>query len=516
MAEEKKTKEKPTSDNIVNNVTVGMGASEIVNRYGEAGSQFVQAYNGTRYDSLGNELAFSGRSLKDISNYNINPDYAAQNIKQHAGFSAELIDEAKKNADAIINNDTTRYRTTDGIGRTNDTQYDLVKVDSAGNISDPVQMKFLGVDKQGRYNVIEKIVKDESWERYDTAIDIPQDQYDGAYAYAQNQADKLMEQANQLRENGQIDKAIEKENLAERYQEAADKIRPSDVTESEAIFATKDPEVFTAKQVISNAHQAGVEAAKVGFVVGGSVALLQNMYHVYNGEISIEEGFANVAVTTAKAGATAYGVGSVGSGIKALMHSSKNDIVRKLGNTSLPTMIVTSAIQVTSIVKRYVSGEMTETEVLEELGQSGIGTLSAGYGAAVGTLVLPGIGTIVGSMVGYMISSSIYGSCLQIMHEADIAREKYMQTKALCEAAREEMRQQRLQFEAKAAIFFDHREKVFAQSLENLMTSLEKTDTKDFTNALSALACEFGKELPFQSFEEFDDFMLDDSAVFVL
>ncbi len=61
-------------------------------------------------------------------------------------------------------------------------------------------------------------------------------------------AGKLMEQADWLRENGQIDKAIEKENLAERYQEAADKIQPSDVTESEACLATTNPEVFTAKQ----------------------------------------------------------------------------------------------------------------------------------------------------------------------------------------------------------------------------------------------------------------------------
>ena len=107
--------------------------------------------------------------------------------------------------------------------------------------------------------------------------------------------------------------------------------------------------------------------------------------------------------------------------MKALMHNSNSEIVRKLGTTNLPTMIITSTMEIGDVVKGYISGEITETEALTRLGKSGTGSLAASYGAAVGTIFMPGIGTAVGSMVGYMVSSMLYDSCLQILVEADLA-----------------------------------------------------------------------------------------------
>ena len=118
-------------------------------------------------------------------------------------------------------------------------------------------------------------------------------------------------------------------------------------------------------------------------------------------------------------------------------------------------------------------------------------------------------------MVGYMVSSSIYDSCMQMIHAADIAHENYERTKALCEAACTAMRQQRMEFEAQVEQLLSNRQIVIDQSLRTIMDNLESPDTTNFTQALSALAAEFGRELPFQSDEEFDQFMSDDSVALV-
>ena len=504
-------KEPPSPINII---SVGIGQSEIVQIHGEANSQIIQAYSGKRFDSAGNELLHKGRSLKQISQYKVNPDYAEQNLKAQAGFSAELLEEANQNREAILRGDPARRRTTDGLGKTNDTQYDLVTVDQAGNISDPMQIKFLGVDKKGRYAVIEKLAKDKSWDRYDTTIGVPIDQYEGAVAYANNQANELLNQAKELRAKGKIDAAVEREKLAEKYKAAADRIKPTSVSEKDALLARKQAKKYVAKTMVKNAHAAGVDAAKGAVLVGGTVSIAQNICAIYSGDVTVEQAAENVIKTTARAGITAYGVGSAGSLLKSAMHTSNNQVVRQLGTTTLPTMVVTSALEIGSVVKSYASGEISETEAFTRLGKSGTGSLAASYGAAVGTVLLPGIGTIVGSMVGYMVSSAIYDSCLQILVEADLAYENYIRTRELCAEARKTMEQQRLEFEAKVNHLIAERQIAIDNSIFAIMDSIDSSDTDNLNIALSTLASSFGRDLQFKTFGEFDDFMSNSSDSF--
>ncbi len=70
-------------------VSIILSQDKIIQRQGESASQMIQAYKGIRVDSLGKDLNHKGRSLKRISNYKINDNYKATNIKQQSGFCAE-------------------------------------------------------------------------------------------------------------------------------------------------------------------------------------------------------------------------------------------------------------------------------------------------------------------------------------------------------------------------------------------------------------------------------------------
>ena len=138
-------KKKNQKDKDLLNAGVAGAAFETVQRYGDAAKQHYVAYSGED-NELGKKLV---KGLKQISEEKVNPDYEYQNIHQQAGFSAEVKDVARENAEKIIKGDSTRKIRTDDLGNVNDPLYDTVTIDAEGNVIDGTgaQMKFLGASE---------------------------------------------------------------------------------------------------------------------------------------------------------------------------------------------------------------------------------------------------------------------------------------------------------------------------------------------------------------------------------
>lgn len=122
------------------------GAAETVRRYGSAIKEHSVAYYGVDNEA-GVRLT---KGLKSISESKINPDFADSNIKQQAGFSAEVKSTARGNAENIIRGRSTRFRRTDDLGMVNDPLRDVVEVDASGRVipGSGSQMKFVGGDPE--------------------------------------------------------------------------------------------------------------------------------------------------------------------------------------------------------------------------------------------------------------------------------------------------------------------------------------------------------------------------------
>ena len=56
------------------------------------------------------------------------------------------------------------------------------------------------------------------------------------------------------------------------------------ISKKEAEFARKHPKLQTAKNVLGAAHEAGMQGAVIGAVVGGSISLISNIVAVIKGE----------------------------------------------------------------------------------------------------------------------------------------------------------------------------------------------------------------------------------------
>lgn len=528
--------EKKKGNKIINTITLGTAQEKLNQTYGEMASQMKQAYKGIRIDEFGDEIIHKGRNLKDISNYKVNKEYESQNIKQQSGFSAELIEEARQNKEAILSESKVRTRTTDGIGKTNDTQYDHIKIDENGDIitGSGTQMKFLKVSvKNGKaeYDVIDKLANNKEWNRYDTKVSIPKDQYEGAVEYANSRYEENMELYKKALEKGKFDVAQKYKQKAEDYKNAGERIISSKVTEEEAIEARKNPEKFVAKETLSDIHEAGKTAAKAGMLIGGSISIAQNLYAVVKEEKDMGEAIKDIATTTVKSGVISYTVGSSGTYIKSIMHSSESQLIRRLGTTSVPTLIVTGTIEVGKSIKRYACGEIDEKELLEELGEKGVGMITAGYcassGAVVGATigsVVPIIGTsiggviggFVGGVLGYNISGVLYKEALGALKAEELSYERRLVIEKLAEQAIEENRRYKEMFIKFSREQLMNREERINNYFSKLNDGILENNIDKCISSINDIGKIFGYDFQFKSMKEFDEFMSDKNSVLEL
>ena len=154
--------------------TIGIMTTENIERYGRASSEYIKGYKG--------EIAQDGtvlkKGLKQVYESKVNPDFRYQNIKQQAGFSAEIHYVDKENANSIINKtNKTIYRSND-LGRGNDPEFDVLSIDENGNpivipideyAQDIVDKNFEENYEKGYYATGVLIIPEEENEKDDTS-----------------------------------------------------------------------------------------------------------------------------------------------------------------------------------------------------------------------------------------------------------------------------------------------------------------------------------------------------------
>jgi len=160
--------------------------AETLGRYSEAGKQFKVAYDGID-NATRQELK---KGLKSISKSRVNPEFQDTNIKQQAGFSAEVKTVARENAESIIDGKKTRSTRTDdmqkqsdgkghAVGGTNEELYDVAEIGANGTYIEGTarQLKYVGGNPQECANKLLSS-KFDKYRDADVSIEVPSDFYD--------------------------------------------------------------------------------------------------------------------------------------------------------------------------------------------------------------------------------------------------------------------------------------------------------------------------------------------------
>ena len=514
----KEEKIKKQEEKKLYNAALSGAAHEVVQRYGSAEKEHLVAYFG-KDNETGKKLT---KSLKEISNSRTSEKYYDANIKQQAGFSAEVKGAARRNSEKIIKGDSTRTSRTDDLGRINDQLYDLADVDVNGNIIKGTgsQMKFVGSSPK---ELLQKL-NGQKFKKYldkNVKIDIADDDYDAIIGTSSQKGiidekiEKLYEQVKKLEEKGKIESAEKKLEQVKKYEKIKKNLRKSGLTRKEAIEARINPRLSTAKEISGLAHRAGLEQAKNGTVILGSILLVRNIVSYAKGEKSPEEAAKDLVIGTTTGAVISYVTAFTGSLIKSSLQNSEFGTLQAVSKTNLPARLVSTTLNVGKVMSNYIKGDIDGTECIEQLGKDGFAEISSAMLATVGAALggkgaLSIIGGIVGSTVGYAAAAAVYQELATSLKEAKLAREERIRIEKECQEAIELIEQYRREMNVQVKNYLFESICLFSESFIEMDKAICENDINGFISGNTQIQKLLGREIQYETQEEFDELMLSD------
>ncbi len=481
-------------------------ANEVVSRYGSASKEHLVSYSGIDNEH-GKKLV---RGLKKTSESKINKDYASQNIKQQAGYAAEDKYTARKNAENIISGSKERYSRTDDLGRVNDPLYDHVLLDEDGVVvlGSGEQMKFVGNSPKACLNKLAS----KKFQKYidaDAKITVPSDFYPGILQEAEQKIQSLQQQLEYAQSTGDKELVNKLKEDIDRYKKIKTLVKDSGISNKEAIEARLHPKISTAKDIVRISHRAGLEQAKTGALVGGGISLIRNSVLVIKGDLEPLEAAKSITIDTGKGAIVGYATAFAGSTIKATMQNASGSTIRTLSKTNAPAMIVTATIDLGKSMSRYAKGQISGVELLEEIGDKGAGHISSTLFAIVGqaAIPIPVVGAMVGSMVGYALSSTFYNELTTSLKEAKISRENRIRIEKECADAINYIRECRKEMNSIASQYFHDYQCVFNSAFADMDSALLSDDIDLFISGANKITQQLGGNIQYETMDEFESFM---------
>ena len=515
-----KSNHKKNSDEIIHAGVAG-ASYQTVQTYGSAAKQHYVAYSGIDNEA-GKTLA---KGLKQISGEKVNPEYKFQNIHEQAGFSAEVKDVARTNAENIINGDSARKVRTDDLGRVNDPIYDTVLVDENGNVIEGsgAQMKFIGAsssDPTGENAAKRALAKLQSkkFEKYldsDAKIDVPSDQYGKIIEEADSRINNLTKQLDNQKEAGNSDQVAKLEAQIKKLNKIKKNLRKSTLTSEEAVFARVHPKLSTAVDVAKLSHRAGMKSAESAAIIGGSVSIIRNLVELCKEEKEPEEAIRDVIKDTASTAVVGYGTGVAGTAIKGAMQNAKSEYFRAISKTNIAGTVAVVAVDATKTLVKYFSGEINGLECFETLGEQGTGMVASAMFAAVGQVAIPipVIGGMIGGMMGYALSSATYRVLLESLKDAELAKEEREQIEKACEEHIAMLRQYRAELEEVMNKYLVNTSESFRSCFTGIKKALDIGDVDLVISYANSITENLGGKPAFATMEEFDQKMQKEEVI---
>lgn len=503
-----KNKDNLSWENLEKNTIAGATA-ETVSRYGSAGAEFLKGLRGIDYET-GQKF---DRSLLDIS------EYAGNNIKQQAGFSAEIDSVSRKNAEAIIEGKANRFSRSEDISSygKNHNVVDIVELLDGKEISTS-QMKFVtDTDK-----LLKRIACGEGGGKNDYSrymgvdkLEVPTEQVEKMKETCRQEAKKLTEQAKKLRQKGDLERAAKLEDQAKNYSQLEGKIADSGLTTDEAIALRLNPTWETAKNIAAISHRAGIEGAKFGAAIGGGISLISNIVSVYSGDKEFSDALTDVSLDTLKATSVGYATGFAGSTIKSLMQQSQHTALRSLSKTGLPAMIISACISTGKSVNKFINDEISQSELMQEMGLTVSSMLSASMFTVLGQMAIPipVLGGLIGGMVGSALAGTFYQGYFAALQDAKLSAKRRLMLEIQCEASIRLARnyQQRLnQLFTTKLIQLNEESKSLFSILNDSNISAD-----DYCDGINRFAEVLGKQLTIRNMAELDSAMLSDKPLII-
>jgi hypothetical protein len=266
------------------------------------------------------------------------------------------------------------------------------------------------------------------------------------------------------------------------------------------------------------AHKAGVQQAKIGAAMSGSISIIKNFVACVKGEVEPKDAAIEVAKDTGTGAAFSYATAFSGAVVKGAMQNASSGYIRTLSKTSLPTQMVSTTLNVGKVMKKYLVGEITGAQCIEQLGEDGFGELGAAMYSTIAVAAVQGVGntalTIVagaaGASVGYMAAVAVYQELATSLKEYELAKEERKRIEAECAEAVILIREYREDMIASYEKYFTEHLTDFKNGMDAMDQAIAEGDVDGFLASNAQIQSALGHTIQFTSQQEFDDLMLSD------
>lgn len=410
-------------------------------------------------------------------------------VDKKQGNLFEIIERTKFNMDAAEKGYSLRAVTTAELGLPHDPADILIKDGS---------------------RILEKVQAKSSNKASSALFEMSKDKYAGMQKlFNLDKVDKAKELAQQRVNSGTLKAA----DYADTLNKSTGELTYGDVSSG---GTTYDEAVRAAENYKNYAQQFEIEQFKKEFctsiktsatmssVIGGGISLLKNSIDYSKNEIDGDELVGNVVLDTTKAALKGGATGGVSTTIRTVAQKSGN---LALAKTNVAASIAAGVIDVGITVVSYIRGEIDSEQAMVQVGEKGFTTMSSVYsGMAAGAVFGPG-GALVGSLVGYMLASNVYQTCIDTFKYAQLREEEAYRLIRLYDESIELMKSERENFERYIDERLARNEKQFKTMLHDIEMGFKHDDFGNVLTSMSNLANYFGKELKYIEFNDFDQAM---------
>lgn len=222
-----------------------------------------------------------------------------------------------------------------------------------------------------------------------------------------------------------------------------------------------------------------MNATGVSALVSGGVSLITNIWECVTKGKDPKKALKHTAIATLKGGALSYGSAFASSSLGGVMQNSANKVIQSLGKGSVPGMIVVALTTNATILGRYFSGEIDESELCKQLGRTNTSLLSGGAMAVAGQALIPipVVGALIGGFVGATLSETFFNALLKAREEAKLARQRRIEIEKECREIIKHLEAYQNQFKEVFEQYFHGTIKFFNESFDELERALCAGDT---------------------------------------
>ncbi len=495
-------------DEQLANAAANRALHELVSRYGAAAALDLAAYDGSA-----GLVEQSKRSLKSIAESRLGKTAleASRNIHQQAGFSAEVIETTEINKRRIIRGDNVRNIRLDDLGKTNDQLVDTVDVVQVSDGSwkeiagTGVQMKFIGKNGGETFDKLCQSKHDKYFES-GTPVKIPKDYYPEFLERADEKIEGIKKEIHALKAN-EADAALiaQKKERLKKYEIVRKNTLSSETTSEDALLARTSPKLYTAKAMLSTAHEAGLHGAKSGAVVGGGLSIINNIDAVINGK-PIDQAVKDVAITATKSAVRSYAVASGATLIDGGIKHYQSELPKLLKNAKAPTEIAGFVVDAASSFYSYYKGEISGVDCMKQL--------ATGAVLALANLTPIGQAIFVARTV-YTLASISVSVIRDALKAPGIARARRLQIEEECREQIQALKAFREDYEMRTRTWMKEKTSAFVAAFDAMDEALQLGNVDAYIEGANKITRALGCQTQFESCEQFDQLMNSDEA-FVL